>query len=94
VFVDFSAGWCLSCQVNEHAVLEQNAVKKAFEDHHVVLLKADWTRHDGAITSALSAMGRSGVPTYALYVPGQAYPELLPEVLTSSYVVSAVGKLP
>jgi len=94
VFVDFSAGWCLSCQVNEHAVLEQNAVKKSFEDHHVVLLKADWTRHDGAITSALSAMGRSGVPTYALYAPGQAHPELLPEVLTSSYVVSAVGKLP
>jgi len=94
VFVDFSASWCLTCQVNERAVLNQPGVQKAFADHKVALLRADWTRHDEAITKALTAMGRSGVPAYALYVPGENNPRLLPEVLTPGIVADAVAKLP
>jgi thiol:disulfide interchange protein DsbD len=60
----------------------------------VALLKADWTRHDEAITQALTALGRSGVPAYALYAPGQSEPQMLPEVLTPGIVVDAVEKLP
>jgi len=58
------------------------------------LLRADWTRHDEAITQALTVLGRSGVPAYALYVPGEASPLLLPEVLTPGMVTDALGKLP
>ena len=58
--MDFSASWCLTCQVNERAVLNQPGVQHAFADHNVALLRADWTRHDEAITKALTAMGRSG----------------------------------
>jgi thiol:disulfide interchange protein DsbD len=94
VLVDFTAKWCLSCQVNERLALEQPSVLKAFQDAHVALYKADWTRHDEAITQALTGMGRSGVPAYALYSPGQSEPELLPEVLTPGIVIDAVGKLP
>ena len=94
VFVDFTASWCLSCQVNERVVLSQPAVQKAFQDGNVALLKADWTRHDEAITQALVALGRSGVPAYALYAPGQGEPQLLPEVLTPGIVLDALGKLP
>jgi len=94
VLVDFTAKWCLSCQVNERLALEQASVLKAFQDANVALFKADWTRHDEAITDALTEMGRSGVPAYALYAPGQSEPELLPEVLTPGIVIDAVGKLP
>ncbi|MGA2217566.1 MAG: thioredoxin family protein, partial [Terracidiphilus sp.] len=94
VFVDFTASWCLSCQVNERVALEQPSVRKAFQDGNVALLKADWTRHDDAITQALTALGRNGVPAYALYAPGQSEPQLLPEVLTPGIVTDAVGKLP
>jgi len=94
VLVDFTAKWCLSCQVNERLALEQPPVLKAFQDANVALFKADWTRHDEAITDALTEMGRSGVPAYALYAPGQSEPELLPEVLTPGIVIDAVGKLP
>jgi thiol:disulfide interchange protein DsbD len=94
VFVDFSASWCLTCQVNERAVLNQPEVVKAFQSKNVVLMKADWTRHDAAITQALTALGRSGVPAYALYAPGEANPRLLPEVLTPGIVTDAVEKLP
>lgn len=94
VMVDFTASWCLSCQVNERVALDQPSVQKAFQDANVVLLKADWTRGDDAITQALSALGRSGVPAYALYVPGEASPRLLPEALTPGIVIDAVSQLP
>jgi thiol:disulfide interchange protein DsbD len=94
VFVDFTAKWCLSCQVNERVALNQPEVEQAFQARNVVLMKADWTRHDEAITQALTALGRSGVPAYALYTPGQSEPVLLPEVLTPSIVTDALEKLP
>ncbi len=94
VFVDFTASWCLSCQVNERVALSQPEVRKAFEDAHVALLKADWTQYDESIGHALTALGRSGVPAYALYVPGEANPRLLPEVLTPGTVTSALAELP
>jgi len=92
VFVDFTAGWCLSCQVNERVALSQPSVQAAFKNANVALLKADWTRHDEAITQALTTLDRSGVPAYALYVPGESSPRLLPEVLTPGVVIDAVGK--
>jgi thiol:disulfide interchange protein DsbD len=94
VFVDFTASWCLSCQVNERVALSQPEVLQAFQAGNVTLLKADWTRENPSITQALAALGRSGVPVYALYAPGQSSPQLLPQVLTPGIVVDALGKLP
>jgi thiol:disulfide interchange protein DsbD len=94
VFVDFTAAWCLSCQVNERVALQKLEVEEAFRSGNVLLLKADWTRHDENITQALTAMGRSGVPTYALYTSGEKSPRLLPEALTPGIVLDALGKLP
>jgi thiol:disulfide interchange protein DsbD len=74
--------------------LNQPEVVKAFQAKNVVLMKADWTRHDEAITQALTALGRSGVPAYALYAPGQSQPQMLPEVLTPGIVTDAVERLP
>jgi thiol:disulfide interchange protein len=93
VFVDFTASWCLSCQVNERVALHQPEVQKAFADAHVAQLRADWTQHDDAITQALTQLGRSGVPTYVLYVPGSPSPRLLPEVLTPGVVLDALADL-
>ncbi|MGH9599913.1 MAG: protein-disulfide reductase DsbD family protein [Terracidiphilus sp.] len=94
VFVDFTASWCLSCQVNERVALDQPEVMRAFQSRNVVLMRGDWTRQDRDITQALTALGRSGVPVYALYTPGQASPQLLPQVLTPGIVIDAVDKLP
>jgi len=94
VLVDFTASWCLSCQVNERVAFSQPEVRQALKSANVVLLKADWTRHDEAITQALAALDRSGVPAYALYMPGQSEPRMLPEVLTPGIVIDAVSKLP
>ncbi|HWG19433.1 MAG TPA: thioredoxin family protein [Terracidiphilus sp.] len=94
VFVDFTASWCLSCQVNERVALTRPEVMQAFAGAHVALLKADWTQHDDAITDTLAKLGRSGVPVYALYTPGQPSPRLLPEALTPGIVINALAQLP
>ncbi len=94
VLVDFTASWCLSCQVNERMALSRPEVQQALQSANVALLRADWTRHDRAITEALAALDRSGVPAYALYVPGQSEPQMLPEVLTPGIVIDAANKLP
>ena len=93
VFVDFTAAWCLSCQVNERAVLNADEVQRRFRAGHVVLLKADWTRYDAGITAALGAVGRSGVPTYVLY-PAKAggAPDVLPELLSRGVVLGALER--
>jgi thiol:disulfide interchange protein len=92
VFVDFTAAWCVSCQVNKKLVLETKDTQQAFSNAGVVLMRADWTNRDAQITDALSRLGRSGVPVYVLYRPGQA-PLLLPEVLTTGLVREALGTL-
>jgi thiol:disulfide interchange protein DsbD len=93
LFIDFTAAWCLSCQVNERVVLNTAAVRDAFRDHGVTLMKADWTRRDPAITAALAEFGRISVPVYALYSPdphGEGDPVLLPSVLTKEIVLDAL----
>ncbi|HUV95911.1 MAG TPA: thioredoxin family protein [Acidobacteriaceae bacterium] len=91
VFVDFSAAWCLSCQVNERVVLDRPDVEEAFRKSGIVMMRADWTNHDDTITATLAQLGRSGVPTYALYSGGpQSAPTLLPEVLTTGIVLDAL----
>jgi thiol:disulfide interchange protein DsbD len=94
VFVDFTAAWCVTCQVNKRVALRDSAVSKAFADRGVARLTADWTRQDPRITEALGAMGRNAVPVYALYAPGASAPHLLPEILTPSIVITAIEKLP
>ncbi len=89
VFVDFTAAWCVTCQVNKAAVLSDAAVLRNAEEAGVALLRADWTRRDPAITQELARLGRSGVPVYVLHVPGRA-PQVLTEVLSVAQVRTAL----
>jgi len=94
VFVDFTAAWCLTCQVNKRTTLTDAKVLSAFADKGVTLLVADWTQRDAEIGAALARLGRAGVPAYALYTPGQPAPAMLPELLTPGIVVDALDALP
>lgn len=94
VFVDFTAAWCVTCQVNKRIALHNSAVVREFAARGVVALRADWTRMDPRITEALSALGRNAVPVYALYLPGEDAPRLLPEILTPSLVLAELSRLP
>ena len=93
VFVDFTAAWCVTCQYNKKTTLADAHVLADFAARQVVLMRADWTRRDPAITQALTALGRSGVPVYALYAPGRA-PVLLSELPSVTEVQTALQGLP
>ncbi len=92
VFVDFTAAWCVTCQVNKRSTLSDASVMQAFEAKGVVTLRADWTRRDPAITEALARLGRQGVPVYVFYRPGQP-PMLLSELLSPAEVLGALEQL-
>lgn len=89
VFVDVTADWCFTCKVNERLVLETPEVAKAFEEHQVLPMKADWTNRNDEITSFLAEHGRYGIPFYLLYRPGQE-PHVFSELLTKDTLVAAV----
>ena len=92
VFVDFTAAWCVTCQYNKATTLSDAAVLADFAARGVTLLRADWTRRDPAITAALAALGRSGVPVYVLYAPGRP-PRVLSELLSPAEVKGALAAL-
>ena len=94
VFVDFTAAWCVTCQFNKRTTLADAQVRADFAAKRVVLLRADWTRRDPAITAALAQLGRNGVPVYLLLAPGGSSPRVLSEVLTVREVREALAALP
>jgi thiol:disulfide interchange protein DsbD len=95
VFVDFTAAWCITCQVNKRLALNDAAVVKRFAELGVMPLKADWTNMDPRITAALAEHGRNAVPVYVLYSTDRnAAPKLLPEVLTSAIVLDELNRMP
>jgi len=81
-FVDFTAAWCLTCQVNKKLVLDRSSMQDYFREKGVALFLADWTNRDPAIAKALEAQGRIGVPLYLAYPAGATRPEVLPQILT------------
>jgi thiol:disulfide interchange protein DsbD len=71
--------------------LQDREVEQEFVRRRYVLLRADWTRYDPEITSELSHVGRSGVPTYVIFSgAGQTATHILPELLTRGVVLNAI----
>jgi len=88
-FIDFTASWCLTCQVNKKLVLEKATVLQKFKEKQYVLLRADWTNQNEMIAQTLKRYGRSGVPVYVIY-SGEGSPKLLSEILTVPMVLKAI----
>jgi thiol:disulfide interchange protein len=63
--------------------LNDPEVVQAFRKVGAVMMKADWTNRDPAITAYLQQHGRAGIPFYALYRPGQ------PALLLSEFLTKA-----
>jgi thiol:disulfide interchange protein DsbD len=92
VFVDFTAAWCVTCQVNEKVALGTPEAANAFRRTGAVYLKADWTNRDSAIAKALADEGRAGVPLYLVYGAGGGAPKVLPQLLTSGLVARSLDE--
>jgi thiol:disulfide interchange protein len=92
VFVNFTAAWCVTCQVNERVALSGHRLADAFRRDGVVYLVGDWTKRDADIARALAEHGRAGVPLYLMYGTGGRDAEVLPQILTEALVVDAADR--
>lgn len=90
VFIDFTAGWCINCQVNDRLVLQNQNVVAAFKEKDIQAFKADWTKYDPVITRALASFGRDSIPVYVYYPPQSGNPVILPQIITPQMIVDHV----
>jgi len=82
VLIDFTAAWCLTCQVNDRVVFHSPQVESYLNKSDIALLRADWTSYDPKITDFLASFGRSGIPFYVVYgSKPEAAPVTLPDGL-------------
>ncbi len=91
IFVDFTARWCVTCQVNKRTALNTDKVRSAFAEHGVVFLTADWTNRNKLIADELARHKRAGVPLY-LYYPPVGDVEILPQILSAGLVAKTVSR--
>ncbi|MGC3958327.1 MAG: protein-disulfide reductase DsbD family protein [Verrucomicrobiota bacterium] len=91
VLVDFTADWCLTCQVNKKIALEIPSVQAKLKELNAIALLGDYTKLPEAITAELNHYGRAGVPLVLVY-PAKAasQPIVLPEALTPGIVLGAL----
>lgn len=92
VFVDVTADWCITCQVNKATVVYRGKVAASLSAPDVVAMEADWTRPDDGIAAYLAGFGRYGIPFNAVYGPGAPDGIVLPELLTEEAVLDALEK--
>ncbi len=93
VFVNLTADWCITCLANERMALSSELFRTTLKQRGIHYLKGDWTRYDPEITALLSAHGRSGVPLYLYFPPGEPV-RILPQLLTETIVLSALNAPP
>jgi len=92
VFVDFTADWCVTCQVNERLALSSKKVRRAFKKANAVYVVGDWTNRNDDIARELAKHGRAGVPLYLVYHPGKKEPQVLPQLLSEGMVIDAIKR--
>ena len=93
VFVDMGADWCVTCKVNERAVLHTDAFRDLLKRSNAVLMTGDWTNADPAISAFLKDYRAVGVPLYVVFRAGETGPgQVLPAVLTQGIVEDALKR--
>ena len=90
VFVDVTADWCITCQVNKALVIDRGEVAGRLGQTGVVAMRADWTRPDPRISAFLQRFGRYGIPFNVVVGPGAPRGRVLPELLTTDSVLAAL----
>lgn len=92
IFVNFTASWCITCQVNDRTSLSTQAVKEAMARTGAVYMVADSTKFNADIDDAMNTFGQGGLPLYVVYPADGSAPKVLPQVLTPSIVVNALNQ--
>ena len=91
IFVDMTADWCITCKVNEKAVLHTDAFRELLERTDTVYMVGDWTDQDAEISAFLDQFHAPGVPLYVVYPAGGGPGRKLPQILSQSLMEEALA---
>ena len=90
IYIDFTAAWCITCQVNKKVVFGSEQAVRFLIENNVAFVKGDWTNANPIVTQALESFGRQSVPLNVVYPAGaESDPVMLPSVLTPQIVIDA-----
>jgi DsbC/DsbD-like thiol-disulfide interchange protein/cytochrome c biogenesis protein CcdA len=90
IMVDFTATWCITCQVNKSTTLTSASVQKAFADTNTAFLIADWTNKDKVIGEELASHGAAGIPFYLIYPASGGEPLKFDGLLSPGQIEQAI----
>lgn len=90
VFVDVTAEWCITCQVNKKRVLQVGDVAEVLNNSKVITMRADWTKPNTQIANYLASFNRFGIPFNVIYGPNSPSGVVLPELLSNSAVFAGL----
>lgn len=92
VYIDATAAWCITCQLNKKIALDTKRTQQAFKDNNIVFMVADWTSINPEITEFLRGFGYNGVPLNVFYPAGDGEPIVLPQILSEEVVINTISK--
>ena len=91
VVLDFTAEWCLNCKALKAQVLSVEPVKGLLAQDNVVSMTVDLTSTSAPGWDKLRELGRTGIPTLAVFGPGTEQP-WISGAYTSGQVVAAIER--
>ena len=77
VVVDFTAKWCLTCNISVAPAFESKPVIEKLKQLKTVALLADYTRYPAKITEELARFDRTGVPLVLVYPADPGKPPIV-----------------
>ncbi len=77
VVVDFTAKWCLTCNISVAPAFETKPVIEKLKQLKAVALLADYTRYPPKITEELARFDRTGVPLVLVYPSDPSKPPIV-----------------
>ena len=93
ILLDFTADWCITCQLNKKTTLENKNLQTYFKKENVLLMRGDWTRRDEKILNFIKSYGRLGIPVNIIYGPNNKKGIILPEILSKKIVINNINKV-
>ncbi len=88
VFIDITAKWCITCQVNKLKTLNNRDVINVLIKNNVYLMRADWTNNNKKITKFIKIFKRAGVPLNILYKSKNTKPIVFSEIISKDDLIN------
>ncbi len=90
ILLDFTADWCITCQINKKTTLQNKNLLRYLKDRKVELMRGDWTKSDDEILSFIKGYGRIGIPVNIIFGPNNRNGIVLPEILTKDLIIDNI----